>query len=109
MFIVIILFQCVGSIYNAYTYRNDLTEYEYYALFEEFTDECMETWCEEEFFKEEGSIEPVIDHMKREHRLGRNYLGGIRGDKINPILSASVFNMQKLLRSFAVSFLFLFP
>ena len=58
------------------------------------------------FLKRRSSIEPVIGHMKQEHRLGRNYLGGIEGDKFNPILSASVFNMQKLLRSFAVSFLY---
>lgn len=27
--------------------------------------------------------------MKEEHRLGRNYLGGIEGDRMNPILAAS--------------------
>ena len=58
------------------------------------------------FMKRRSSIEPVIGHMKQEHRLGRNYLGGIEGDKFNPILAASAFNMQKLLRSFAVSFLY---
>ena len=58
------------------------------------------------FLKRRSSIEPVIGHMKQEHRLGRNYLGGIEGDRFNPILSASAFNMQKLLRSFAVSFLY---
>ena len=58
------------------------------------------------FMKRRSSIEPVIGHMKQEHRLGVNYLGGIEGDKFNPILAASAFNMQKLLRSFAVSFLY---
>ena len=58
------------------------------------------------FLRRRSSIEPVIGHMKEEHRLGRNYLGGIEGDKLNPILAASAFNMQKLLRSFAVSFLY---
>ena len=57
------------------------------------------------FLKRRSSIEPVIGHMKQEHRLRRNYLGGMEGDKLNPILAASAFNMQKLLRSFAVSFL----
>ena len=56
------------------------------------------------FLKRRSSIEPVIGHMKQEHRLGRNYLGGIEGDRMNPILAASAFNMQKLLRSFAASF-----
>ena len=58
------------------------------------------------FLKRRSSIEPVIGHMKQEHRLGRNYLGGIEGDRMNPILAASAFNMQKLLRSFAASFLY---
>ena len=58
-----------------------------------------------EFLRRRQSIEPVIGHMKQEHRLGRNYLGGIEGDKINPILAASAFNVQKLLKSFALSFL----
>ena len=58
------------------------------------------------FLKRRSSIEPVIGHMKQEHRLGRNYLGGIEGDKMNPILAASAFNMQKLLRSFAAPFLY---
>ena len=57
------------------------------------------------FLKRRSSIEPVIGHMKQEYRLRVNYLGGIEGDKLNPILAASAFNMQKLLRSFAVSFL----
>jgi len=58
------------------------------------------------FLNRRSAIEPVIGHMKEEHRLCRNYLGGIEGDKINPILSASAFNLQKLLRSFAVFFLY---
>ena len=56
------------------------------------------------FLKRRSSIEPVIGHMKQEHRLGINYLGGIEGDRFNPILAASAFNLQKLLRSFALTF-----
>ena len=59
-----------------------------------------------EFLRRRSSIEPVIGHMKQEYRLGVNYLGGIQGDKINPILSASAFNMKKLLKAFAVTFLY---
>ena len=58
------------------------------------------------FLKRRASIEPVIGYMKQEHRLGRNYLGGIEGDKMNPILAASAFNLQKLLRSFALGFFY---
>ena len=58
------------------------------------------------FLRRRSAIEPVIGHMKEEHRLGRNYLGGVEGDRMNPILAASAFNMQKLLRSFAAPFLY---
>jgi len=57
------------------------------------------------FLKGRSSIEPVTGHMKEEHRLSRNYPGGMEGDKMNPILSAGAFNLQKLLRSFCVPFL----
>ncbi len=55
--------------------------------------------------KRRTAIEPVIGHIKQEHRMGVNYLHGIEGDKINPILVASAFNMRKIMRSF---FLFFF-
>lgn len=57
------------------------------------------------FLRRRSSIEPVIGHMKQEHRLGVNYLGGIKGDEINPILAACAFNLQKILRAFFVPFL----
>ena len=49
MFIVIILFQWMGSICNAHAYQNDLTEHERYGLFEEFANTYWETWCDKEF------------------------------------------------------------
>ena len=57
------------------------------------------------FLRRRSAIEPVIGHIKQDHRMGVNRLSGIEGDKINPILSASAFNMRKILRSF---FLFFF-
>lgn len=49
MFIAIILFQWMGSIYNAYADQNYLTKSEQYDLFEEFADICWETWCDKKF------------------------------------------------------------
>ena len=43
------------------------------------------------------AIEPIIGHMKNEHRLGRNYLLGKAGDSINAILSGCAFNLRKML------------
>jgi len=56
------------------------------------------------FLKRRSSIEPVIGHLKQDHRLGRNKLGGIKGDKINVILAATAFNIQKILREFIFAF-----
>jgi IS5 family transposase len=43
-------------------------------------------------------IEPVIGHMKNEGRLGRNYLKGILGDKLNVLLVAAGYNFKIILR-----------
>ena len=42
---------------------------------------------------EEVLIEPIIAHMKSDHRLSRNYLKGFIGDEIN--LAVSAFNLKK--------------
>lgn len=36
--------------------------------------------------KRRSVIEPIIGHVKHEHRLGRNYLRGWLGDKTNALL-----------------------
>ena len=48
--------------------------------------------------KRRSSIEPIIGHLKKEHRVGRNYLKGIAGDQYNVMLSGIGFNFRKLLR-----------
>ena len=57
------------------------------------------------WFKRRSAIEPIIGHTKQDHRLDRNYLKGVAGDKINALLAACGFNIRKLLRVF---FCFLF-
>lgn len=47
--------------------------------------------------KSRSAIEPIIGHLKIDHRLGRNYLLGKLGDKINAILSGCAFNLRKIL------------
>jgi IS5 family transposase len=44
------------------------------------------------------SIEPIIGHIKNDHRMGRNLLKGILGDTINPLLAAAAFNFVKYAR-----------
>ena len=45
-----------------------------------------------------SAIEPVIGHMKAEHRLGRNYLWYRQGDAINAVLAAAGYNFSLLLK-----------
>lgn len=52
--------------------------------------------------KRRSSIEPVISHLKFDHRMGRNYLLGKEGDKINALLAGCGFNLKKIMRSFSL-------
>ena len=45
-----------------------------------------------------SAIEPVIGHLKSDHRLDRCFLHGRAGDALNLIGSAAGFNVRKLLR-----------
>src|ERR1700726_659881 len=45
-----------------------------------------------------SAIEPVIGHLKEEHRMGRNYLWHRRGDATNAILAAAGYNFRRLIR-----------
>jgi len=45
-----------------------------------------------------SAIEPVIGHLKSEHRMGRNYLGHREGDAINAVLAAVGYNFRRLIR-----------
>ena len=47
--------------------------------------------------KRRAAIEPVIGHIKNEHRMDRNYLAGSQGDAINAILAAAGYNFRLLL------------
>jgi len=52
--------------------------------------------------KRRQAIEPIIGHMKSDHRMDRNFLRGKVGDAINAILAACGFNMAKLFRAAAL-------
>ena len=48
--------------------------------------------------KRRAAVEPVIGHLKAEHRMSRNYLKGRDGDRINAVLAAAGYNFSLLLR-----------
>src|ERR1700739_187773 len=45
-----------------------------------------------------SAVEPVIGHLKSEHRMGRNYLWHREGDAINAVLAAVGYNFRRLIR-----------
>jgi IS5 family transposase len=49
-------------------------------------------------FRRRAAIEPVIGHLKHEHRMTRSYLKGAVGDAINLFMAAAAFNMKKWMR-----------
>jgi len=48
-------------------------------------------------FKRRSAIEPVIGHLKNDHRMGRNYLAHSSGDAINAVLAAAGYNFRRLI------------
>ena len=44
-----------------------------------------------------AAVEPVIGHLKQDHRMDRNYLVGSKGDAVNAVLAAAGYNFRRLL------------
>ena len=59
-------------------------------------------------FGRRAAIEPVIGHLKSDHRMNRNYYKGITGDAINVMLSAAAFNFKRMMRKWKSSFYYFF-
>jgi len=55
-----------------------------------------------------SAVEPVIGHIKAEHRMERNNLKGKQGDAINAILAATGYNFSLILKWLKNFWLFLF-
>jgi IS5 family transposase len=52
---------------------------------------------ERKYFCKRAGFEPVIGHLKEDHRLSRNYDKGIIGDEINVMLAATAFNFKRMI------------
>ena len=51
-------------------------------------------------FRRRAAIEPIIGHVKSDHRMQRNYLRGFTGDEINLLLACTAFNLKKWMNNF---------
>ncbi len=56
-------------------------------------------------FRARVGIEPVIGHIKHDHRMLRNYLKGAIGNQLNTILAGTGFNLKKMLNRIKEQFL----
>jgi IS5 family transposase len=54
--------------------------------------------------RKRAAIEPVIGHVKQDHRMGRNFYRGIVGDNINIMLAAAAFNFKRMMNKWKLSF-----
>jgi len=54
-------------------------------------------------FCKRAGIEPVIGHLKSDHRMMRNYLKGTLGDAINTMMAAAAYNMRPWMNKNALS------
>ena len=46
--------------------------------------------------KRRSAVEPVIGHIKAEHRMDHNYLKGRQGDRTNAVLAAAGYNFKRI-------------
>ena len=60
------------------------------------------------YFRRRAAIEPIIGHLKSDHRAARNFLKGQIGDTINFIMAAAGFNFRKLMDKLKQSNLWLY-
>lgn len=54
--------------------------------------------------KKRAAIEPVIEHIKSDHRLNRNFYKGVVGYNINIMLAAAAFNFKRMMNKWKSSF-----
>jgi IS5 family transposase len=54
-------------------------------------------------FKRRAAIEPKIGHLKQDHRLGRNFYKGIKGDNINVMLAAAGMNFKRMMNKWKLN------
>lgn len=56
---------------------------------------------ERKLLRRRQAIEPIIGHLKADHRMGRCHLRGEQGDRLHAVLCAAGYNIKWLLRMIA--------
>lgn len=60
------------------------------------------TRSQRQALKRRQAVEPVIGHLKADHRMDRNWLKGAAGDAMHAVLCACGYNLRLLLRHLAL-------
>ena len=68
-----------------------------YEPVEALTEKARKKFCKR------AEIEPVIGHLKSDHRMMRNYFKGTLGDAINTMMAAAAYNMRHWMNKHALS------
>ncbi|WJJ94441.1 transposase [Neopusillimonas aromaticivorans] len=61
----------------------------------------LTTTLERQQLKRRQAIEPIIGHLKADHRMDRCHLKGEEGDRLHAVLCAAGYNLKWLLRMIA--------
>jgi len=69
---------------------------------------ALKTYALRKDMRRRSAIEPIIGHMKQDGLLGRNYLKGSIGDKINALLCGAGHNLRIILRKLRLFWLKIF-
>lgn len=56
-------------------------------------------------FRRRAAIEPLIGHLKKDHRMQDNFLWGSASSTINAMLAAAAWNLKKLMKKLLLTFL----
>ena len=72
------------------------------------TDTAYQKQTKRKKFRTRAAIEPIIGHLKTNFRLAQNYFLGETGPQINALLSATAWNMKKMMEILKQEFVLCF-
>ena len=72
------------------------------------TDTAYQKQIKRKKFRTRAAIEPIIGHLKTDFRLAQNYFSGESGPQINALLSATAWNLKKMMEILKQKIIFYF-
>jgi IS5 family transposase len=72
------------------------------------TDTAYQKQTKRKKFRTRAAIEPIIGHLKTDFRLAQNYFMGETGPQINALLSATAWNLKKMMEILKQKIIFCF-